>query len=944
MLQPWVIALVAIGYIGVLFAFAYYGDKRADAGRSLINNPYVYALSLAVYCTAWTLYGSVGRAANTGVGFLPIYLGPTLMAALWWFVLRKILRISKANRITSIADFVASRYGKSTLLGGLVTVIAVVGVIPYISLQLKAVSTSFTLLWHFPDLSLPAMDTLPLLRDTGFFVALMMAAFAILFGTRHLDATEHHEGLVAAIAFESIVKVVAFLAAGIFVTFGVYRGFGDLFTQAAERPELRALFTFDPNAHSFESWFWLIFLSMMAIMFLPRQFQMAVVENVSERHLNTAIWLFPLYLLLINLFVLPIALAGRLQFTEPGVDPDMFVLLMPAAHGQGALALLVFVGGLSAATGMIIVETVALSTMVSNDLVMPILLHTRILQPTIQQDLPRLLLNIRRGAILTIVLLGYLYFRVTGEAFTLVSIGLMSFAAVAQFAPAILGGIYWKGGTRLGALVGLVAGFVTWAYTLPIPSLAEAGWLDSGLIQQGPWGLTWLRPYALFGLQGLDPITHSLFWSMLANLGGYVVVSSLGHQSAIEHRQASLFVDVFRRAGSETPVRVWRGGGSFLDLQTLLERFVGKRRAQAALEGYAQEQGLTSVQELEAAPELVEFVERLLAGSIGAASARVVIASTVTEEPLSKEEVIHMLDETSQVIAYSRQLEQKSRELEAATAELRAANLRLQELDRLKDEFISTVTHELRTPLTSIRAMAEILQDNPALDPEQRRAFVGIIQKESERLSRLISQVLDLAKIESGAFEWHATDVALTPVIQEALAATNHLIQEKQIRLELDLPDRLPLVHADPDRLVQVMINLLSNAAKFTRDWIRVRLLVTPDHLRVDVQDNGPGIRPEDQERIFEKFHQLSQGGQGRPQGTGLGLPISRHIVERCGGRLWVESQPGQGATFSFLLPLPSPSRGAAPASPSHTDPSYTDPSYTDSSYTDPSPHTVPDA
>ncbi len=933
MLQPWVLVLVAIGYIGILFAFAYYGDKRADAGRSLVNNPYVYALSLAVYCTAWTLYGSVGRAANTGVGFLPIYLGPTLMAALWWFVLRKILRISKANHITSIADFIASRYGKSTLLGGLVTVIAVVGVIPYISLQLKAVSTSFTLLWHFPDLSLPTIDTVPLLRDTGFFVALMMAAFAILFGTRHLDATEHHEGLVAAIAFESIVKVVAFLAAGVFVTFGVYRGFGDLFRQAAAQPELRALFTFDPGTHSFESWFWLIFLSMMAIMFLPRQFQMAVVENVSERHLNTAIWLFPLYLLLINLFVLPIALAGRLQFTDPGVDPDMFVLLMPAVHGQEVLALLVFVGGLSAATGMIIVETVALSTMVSNDLVMPILLHTGILQPTTQHALPPLLLRIRRGAILAIVLLGYLYFRVTGEAFALVSIGLMSFAAVAQFAPAILGGIYWKGGTRLGALVGLVAGFAVWAYTLPVPSLAEAGWLDASFIQVGPWGLAWLKPYALFGLQGLDPITHSLFWSMLVNLGGYVAVSSLSHQSILEHRQASLFVDVFRRVGSETPVQLWRGGGSFLDLQTLLERFVGKRRARRALERYAREQGLASTQELEADPELVEFVEKLLAGTIGAASARVVIASTVTEEPLSKEEVIHMLDETSQAIAYSRQLEQKSQELEAATAELRAANLRLKELDRLKDEFISTVTHELRTPLTSIRAMAEILQDNPRLEPKQRQAFVSIIQKESERLSRLISQVLDLAKIESGAFEWHAREVALDQVIQEAVAATSHLLQEKNVRLELDLPEQAPLVHADPDRLVQVMINLLSNAAKFTQDWLQVRLRVAQDRLQVDVQDNGPGIRPEDQAVIFQKFRQVSQGDQGRPQGTGLGLPISRHIVEWCGGELWVESQPGQGATFSFTLPLTSPDQ----PSRAQSDGSRT------ASQTDPSTHTVPE-
>ncbi|MDQ7028617.1 MAG: sensor histidine kinase [Ardenticatenia bacterium] len=904
MLQPWVIALVALGYIGVLFAIAYYGDRRVTAGRSLINNPYVYALSLAVYCTAWTFYGSVGRAATTGVGFLPIYVGPTLMAALWWFVLRKIIRISKVNRITSIADFIASRYGKSTLLGSMVTLVAVVGIIPYIALQLKAVSISFTLLWHFPDLSLPPINTIPVLRDTGFYVALMMAAFAILFGTRHLDATEHHEGLVVAIAFESVIKLVAFLAVGVFVTYGVYNGFGDIFTQAAARPELRRLFTFGDSAHAFENWFWLTVLSMMAIMFLPRQFQMAVVENVNERHLNTAIWLFPLYLILINIFVLPIALAGRLTVSGPDVNADMFVLLMPMIKGNELLALFTFIGGLSAATGMIIVETVALSTMVSNDLLMPLLLRTKVLRPSEHQDLPSLLLLIRRAAILFIVLLGYLYFRLTGEALSLVSIGLISFAAVAQFAPAIIGGIYWKGGTRLGAVVGLVSGFLVWAYTLPVPSLVQAGWLEGNFVEQGPFGITWLRPYTLFGLSGLDPVTHSLFWSMVANIGGYLVASLIGPQSVIEHRQASLFVDVFKQVRRGEHIRLWRGTTSVPDIQNLLERFVGRRRARAALAEYARERGVTSVEELEADSELVDFAERLLAGTIGAASARVAIATVVTEEPLSIEQVIHMLDEASQVIAYSRQLEQKSHELEAVTAELRAANERLKELDRLKDEFISTVTHELRTPLTSIRAMAEILYDHPELDTNRRAQFLGIILKESERLSRLINQVLDFAKLESGMFEWHVSEVNLRSVVEEAVASTEHLFRERNVRLRVVVPAHVPTVEADHDRLVQVMFNLLSNAAKFAQDWVEVRLTLQGDVVRVDVSDNGPGISPEEQELIFEKFRQLSRGTRNRPQGTGLGLPISRHIVEHLGGRLWVESTPGAGATFSFILPV----------------------------------------
>ena len=330
MLQGWVIALVGLLYLAVLFAVASLGDRRADAGRSLIANPWIYALSLAVYASSWTFYGSVGRAATSGVGFLPIYLGPTLAACLFWMVLRKIIRISRTYRITSIADFISSRYGKSTLLGGLVTVIAVVGIVPYISLQLKAVSNSFTILRHYPALVMPAeIGALPFWGDTAFYVALALAAFTILFGTRHLDARERHEGMVAAIALESLVKLLAFTVVGIFVTFVLYRGFGDVFRAGAAVPQLRATMTFGAVTGSYGSWMWLIFLSMLAAMFLPRQFQVSVIENVDEDHVRRAVWLFPLYLLAINVFVLPITYAGLLRFAPAAVDADYFVLALP---------------------------------------------------------------------------------------------------------------------------------------------------------------------------------------------------------------------------------------------------------------------------------------------------------------------------------------------------------------------------------------------------------------------------------------------------------------------------------------------------------------------------------------------------------------------------------------------------------------------------------------
>src|SRR5687767_6751096 len=591
MLQGWVIVVTSFAYLGLLFAIAYYADQRADAGRSVIASPYIYSLSLAVYATAWTFYGSVGRAAENGVGFLPIYIGPTLMIALWWVVMRKILRISKQNRITSLADFIASRYGKSALLGGVVTVIAVIGILPYISLQLKAVSASFT----------TVAGAVPGLGDTALWVALILAAFTILFGTRHIDTAEHHEGMVAAVAFESLVKLVAFVAVGAWVTWGLYAGFGDIFARVAAEPALSPMLApFGGVGGDYSSWIWLTMLSMLAIMFLPRQFQVTVIENKNEDHLRKAIWLFPLYMLAINVFVLPIAFGGMLHLPA-GADADAFVLTLPMSQKQELLALVVFIGGLSAATGMVIVETIALSTMVCNDLVMPVLLRLRALRLTERADLTGLLLGIRRGAIVTILLLGYLYFKLAGEAYALVSIGLVSFAAVAQFAPVVLGGIFWKGGTRAGALAGLSAGFAVWLYTLLLPALARSGWLPTGFIDEGPFGVALLKPLELFGLTQLDQITHAMIWSMLANIGAYVAVSLAGTPSADEHRQASLFVDVFRRPAEAGGAHIWRGTASAPELFNLLARFVGLRAAGEAFADYARERG---VEHPEAKPAL----------------------------------------------------------------------------------------------------------------------------------------------------------------------------------------------------------------------------------------------------------------------------------------------------------------------------------------------------
>ena len=361
MLSPALVIASSFAYLLLLFAVAYWADRRAQAGRSVIANPWTYALSLAVYCTAWTYFGSVGRAASGGVWFLPIYLGPTLVMVLGWIVLRKMIRIAKAYRITSIADFVASRYGKSPLLAGLVTLIAVVGIVPYIALQLKAVSAGYALLTVPGGVADPAHWS----RDSAFYVALVLAGFAMVFGARHLDTTERHEGMVAAIAFESVVKLVAFLMVGFFVVYGLFDGLGDLFARAQAVPQLQQLLRLEQGGQfAWAQWFGLMLLSMFSVVFLPRQFQVMVVENVREDHLRRAVWVVPLYMLLINLFVLPIALGGLLYFGPGQGNAENFVLSLPLAAGQHALALFAFVGGLSAATGMVIVETVAVSTMV----------------------------------------------------------------------------------------------------------------------------------------------------------------------------------------------------------------------------------------------------------------------------------------------------------------------------------------------------------------------------------------------------------------------------------------------------------------------------------------------------------------------------------------------------------------------------------------------------
>lgn len=647
MLSGWTIILISLAYLCLLFGLAYYGDK-SDAGKKWASNPVVYSLSLAVYCSSWTFYGAVGRAASTGWEFIATYLGPVLVFLLAWRMIEKIILISKQQNITSISDFISSRYGKSQSLAVLVTLIGVLGTIPYIALQLKAVAISYN------ALAPGATEALSKGSDTALFVALAMAVFGILFGTRHIDATEHHEGLVLAVAFESIIKLTAFLSVGLFVTFGLFGGVDTMLNNLQHQLQNNTNFT-APLGDSFLTE---IILACGAAICLPRQFHVTIVENTRNRNLRTARWLFPLYLILLSLFVLPIATGGILYFGPSSQEADIFVLLLPLIGGHEYLATFAFIGGLSAATSMVIVASITLATMVCNDIVMPVLLRIPRLKLAETSDLGSLLLRVRRITIVTLLLLGYFYYRILGDQGSLASFGLLAFVAAIQFLPAIVGGIYWKRGNRRGALTGLTAGFMLWVYTLVVPAMQSAHLIPTQLLPG--WDTPdWAAPTSLFGLSYFDPLTHGVIWSLSINLLLYIGVSMLTSQRLVDRIQASAFTNVHTKHFAE-PGRM-TSQVSVGDLQMLTERFLGISRTQHAFTTYALHRGEDpALPGSKATPELIQHTERLLAGAIGASSARIVMDSTLRGKDMEIGDVVAIVDEASQALRFSRSLLQST--------------------------------------------------------------------------------------------------------------------------------------------------------------------------------------------------------------------------------------------------------------------------------------------
>jgi Na+/proline symporter/signal transduction histidine kinase len=647
MLQGWVVIIVAVGYIGLLFVIARYGDRaraRHGAGARML----IYPLSLAIYCTSWTFFGSVGLASRNGYDFLTIYVGPIIMIGLASPLIAHIVRLAKTQNITSIADFIAARYGKHQGVAATVALIAIVGSIPYIALQLKAVSSSLgTILTHI-DVTTGMAQPMP--YDIALFVAFAMAVFAVLFGTRHIDATEHQDGLILAIATESLIKLIAFVAVGVFVTFVLFDGPMNLFAKAMEQPRAAAALTREPV------WSTLItmtLLSTVAIVLLPRQFHVTVVENRSEAEVRRAAWLFPLYLLLINLFVIPIAVAGLMTFAPGSVDSDMFVLALPLSAGSELLALTAFVGGLSAATAMVIVETVALAIMASNDIVVPLVLRRREAILSGREDVGAILLKVRRLAIFVILLLAYLYYRLAGDA-QLAAIGLLSFAAVAQLAPAFFGGLTWRRGTAAGALGGMTVGILVWCYTLMLPSFADAGLVGKDILTLGPFDIMWLRPQHLLGLE-LPPLAHGVLWSLSLNVLAYLTFSLARAPSAIERLQANVFAPA-ERTQMTPSFRLWRSSVTVEELTETVARYLGEERTSSAFESFAASRRISLDPKHEADIHLLRYAEHILASAIGAASSRLVLSLLLRKRTVSTKAALKLLDDANAAIQYNREI------------------------------------------------------------------------------------------------------------------------------------------------------------------------------------------------------------------------------------------------------------------------------------------------
>jgi len=893
MINSYLLVIIILIYLGLLFFIAFWAEKNKMS--KLVRSPYIYALSLAVYCSAWTYYGSIGVASRSGVEFLAIYLGPVIAAPLWIYILKKIIRLSKVFNVSSIADFISIRYGNNRSVGAIVTLICALSIIPYISLQLKAVSESFSILTG-SEISQTASANL--FTDTTFYIAILLALFAAFYGTINYDASEEKKGLFFAISFESVIKLGVFLMIGIYVCFYLYNSPGEIVTKASNAFDTSALTQINSVENGINWWF-TIFLSFLAIFLLPRQFQASVVEYKTKKQLTKALWFFPLYLLLFNLFVVFIAFAGRLELGD-GVNADYFSILLPLHHQDTALATLVFIGGFSAIISMVVVSTLALSTMLSNNLIIPYGFIKTFKRHEHEKN-QNTIKNIRRVSVFSLIALAFLLYKFFNPQTPLFSIGLLSFLLVAQLAPSFFVGLFWNRGSALGAKAGMLVGLAVVLITYVWPFFEQTPF-NNPTETQTVLSSTFSVQFEQIAF--LSPINSCLFWSLSLNLFAFMVLSVVKKGNYRERNYGEVFVNSTSALSLKEDAFVWKGEANTDDIFRIWKQFIGESRALRALDIFKKRYKIEKLGE-KADARFINFSEKLLTGAVGSASAKILINTVAEEQEVSLLEVLSILNENKKAMEENKLLTQKSAELFKLTEALKNANTSLKKQDKLKDDFLNAVAHELKTPITSIQASSEVLKDNPDIDDKMKGQFLDNIISDTTRITKLITDILDLEKLASGREKLNTQKLDILSCIQQSVAVVKPIAHKKNVRISFTSKETF-LLPIDKDKMVQVFINVLSNAIKFVEPEngrIQISIEDFEEYTKITITDNGPGIPEIDQPYIFDKFYQSDQQAFKKSEGSGFGLAICKQIIELHNGKIHIDKCYKKGAKFIIELP-----------------------------------------
>ena len=871
--------ILVILYLGLLFFIAFWAEKKKS--NFWVNNPYIYALSLAVYCSAWTYYGSIGVAADQGLEYLAIYIGPVIIIPAWIYINSKIIRISRVNKISSIADFISLRYGNSRFLGALVAIVCILAVIPYIGLQIKAISESYHLI-TITEIS----DNI--FFDSATYVVLIIALFSGYYGTRYVDASEKRLGIISAVAFESFLKLIFFIIFGFFMVYGIFNGFEDLYEKASKLPDFQQKNTFNGLEGGF-NWFLMCMLSMTAIFLLPRQFHTTIIENRTEKHLKTAIWLFPLYLLLINFFVFPIAWGGKVLFAGQNVNPEFFSILIPQKFGNTIMAAMVFFGGLSACISMIIISSISLSVMLSNNIIIPYGLLNNFKTET-ENTNSKTIVNIRRISIFSLIILGFIFYKFLIIDSSLFSVGLISFVLIAQLAPSFFGAIFWRRGNFYGAITGIVVGVLICYFNLILPNYFDTTYQNSTL-------------FNFFKIPYLSPVANVFFWSLIINSSLFIIISStvIGHYR--ERNFAEIYVDIDDYIQNHENAYIWKGKANISDIRKILTRFLGEKKTKQALNIFNLKYNISDEND-SADSRFIKFSENLLSGRIGTASAKILIEGVTKEDKITLPEVLKILEESKENISMNKQLTEHSQQLRKLSEELQNANETLIIKDQQKDDFLDSVAHELRTPITAIRATSELLLDDEEMPLEIKKDFIGNIISESDRLAEIINDILYLDKLEAGTTPLNLQHKSITEIYHKALKPLQQLFDQKHLHhSEVNLLKN-EYFYYDEMKMIQLFQNILGNALKFTNEqgMVQTKFQEKDGNLKISMFNTGKNIPDEDLEFIFEKFYQSKNQNIRKPLGSGLGLAICKKIITAHGGTITAKNKE-IGVTFEIFLP-----------------------------------------